>query len=221
MRGDLNARSKLWDRKYNTRGYYLEEWMATNELVIMNDDKDETCIRAQGSSMVDITLGTEAAMKTVRIWEVDKYTETLSDHKYIQIKIDKKNKKDSYFGGMKFPRWNLGKIDKDWFAVSVLRGNWLAEKRIVSLLGNGEIRKAEQIIKRIITDACENAGTRDKGNEKGRNRVYWWSKDIAVIRGRCSMWRRRLIRAKGRKSPGVTVGGGTQTQQKAVENCDW
>lgn len=50
--------------------------MAANELVILNDGKDDTCVRAQGSSIVDITLGTEAAMKTVRIWEVDKYTET-------------------------------------------------------------------------------------------------------------------------------------------------
>lgn len=173
MGGDLNARSKLWDRKYNTRGYYLEEWVAANELVLMNDGKDETCIRAQGTSMMDITLGTEAAMKTVRIWEVGKYTETLSDHKYIKIIIDKKNKKDSHLGGMKFPRWNLRKMDKDWFTASVLGGNWLAEKRIANLLENGEISRAEQIMKRVITDACDNAATRDKGNEKARNRVYW------------------------------------------------
>lgn len=44
--GDLNARAKTWDKKYNARGYILEEWVAKNELVVMNDGKTETCVRA-------------------------------------------------------------------------------------------------------------------------------------------------------------------------------
>lgn len=174
--------------------------MAKNELVVMNEGKTETCVRAQGSSMVDVTLGTEVAMKVVKAWEVDVNTETLSDHKYIRIKIDGREKGNSFSGGIKFPRWNIKKIDKDWFTASVVGGDWLAEQRIKKLLDSGEIDKAENIEKSLITDACDNAMTREKIGEKRKDKMYWWNNKIAKIRGRCSMWRRRLIRAKGRKS---------------------
>lgn len=193
----MNARAKTWDKKYNARGYILEEWVAKNELVVMNDGKTETCVRAQGSSMVD--FGTEAAMKVVKAWEVDVNTETLSDHKYIRIKIDSREKGNSFSGGIKFPRWNIKKIDKDWFTASVV-GDWLAEQRIKKLLDSGEIDKAENIDKSLITDACDNAMIREKIGEKRKDKVYWWNNKIAKLRDRCSMWRRILIRAKGRKS---------------------
>lgn len=121
--GDLNARARTWDKKYNNRGYILEEWAAKNEIVIMNDGKIETCVRAQGSSMVDITMGTEAAMRAVRVWEVEENIETLSNHKYIIIKMDRIKRGNNVTRGYKFPRWNTKKLDKDWFAASVVGGD--------------------------------------------------------------------------------------------------
>lgn len=88
----------------------------------MNEGKAETCVRAQGSSMVDVTLGTEAVMKIVKAWEVDTNTETLSDHKYIRIKINDKDKWNRDSRGVKFPRWNSKKLDIEWFAASVIVG---------------------------------------------------------------------------------------------------
>lgn len=81
--------------------------MAKNQLVVMNDGKTETCVRAQGSSIVDITIGTEAAMRAVRIWEVEANMETLSDHKYIRIKMDSIDRGISVSGRINFPRWNI------------------------------------------------------------------------------------------------------------------
>lgn len=43
---------------------------------------------------------------------------------------------------------------------------------------------------------------RERDVVKRNNKVYWWNSEIAEIRGKCNMWRRRLIRAKRRKSPG-------------------
>lgn len=83
---DLNARSKLWDRKYNNRGFILEEWVDSKGLVVLNDGEKETCARAQGSSMVDVTIGTERAAREIREWKVDSEVKTLSDHKYISFK---------------------------------------------------------------------------------------------------------------------------------------
>lgn len=63
--GDLNARSRMWSKKCNERGHILEEWIAERELVIINEGKTSTCVRAQGSSIVDITVGTETAVREV------------------------------------------------------------------------------------------------------------------------------------------------------------
>lgn len=129
MGGDLNARAKTWDKKYNTWGYLLEEWAAANEFVVMNDGKTETCVRAQGSSMVDVTLETEAVMKIFKSWKVDGNTESLSDHRYIRIQIESKDKTCKHIGGIEFPRWNIN-MNKDWFAASVIGGNWLMKHKI-------------------------------------------------------------------------------------------
>lgn len=80
--GDFNARSKLWDKKYNIKGRILEEWAHKLNMVILNDGEIETCTRAQGLSRVDVTLATEVAARETNNWEVDGATETLSDHIY-------------------------------------------------------------------------------------------------------------------------------------------
>lgn len=63
---------------------------------------------------------------------------------------------------------------------------------------NEEVEKVDIILKRIITDACDNAMTRNKNRENGRDRIFWWNAEIAELRSRCGMWRRRLTRAKSR-----------------------
>lgn len=113
--------------------------------------------------MVDITLGTEAAMRTLKSWEADENTESLSDHRYIKILIDRKDKTDKNLGGMEFPRWNIKRMDRDWFSASVAWGSWMMEHKIGTLIKEDKIDKAEYALKRIISDACSNATTRIKG----------------------------------------------------------
>lgn len=55
--------------------------------MILNDRKHATCVRAQGTSMVDVTIGTEKAAREVSEWGVDLAVETLSDHKYIRFRV--------------------------------------------------------------------------------------------------------------------------------------
>lgn len=89
----------------------------------MNGGKKEMCVRVQGSSMVNVTMGTEAATRIIKAWEVDSNTEILSDHKYIRIQTDGKDKWNRVSRGIKFPRWNSKKLDKEWFTASVIGGN--------------------------------------------------------------------------------------------------
>lgn len=201
--GDFNARARGWDKICNERGYILEEWATDREMIIMNEGRKSTCIRAQGSSVVDITMGTETAVRGVSSWEVDEYTETLSDHRYIKIDV-KESKDENLYRKRIFPKWNIKRLEEDWFNTSVSCGEWLNRQRITDLIENGEIEKAERIFKRVITDACNNSMKKEKGGNK-KIKVYWWSKEIADIRERCNMWRRRLVRAKGRQDRELEV----------------
>lgn len=128
-------------------------------------------------------------------------TETLSDHRYIRIVIDEKTETNRIHRGKIFPRWSIKGIDKDWFTTSIMYGEWLSERRIGELIERREVEVAERLIKRIITDACNNSMRRDKGGREMRGRIYWWSTEVSEIRGRCNMWSRRLCRAKSRKNP--------------------
>lgn len=83
----------------------------------------------------------------------------------------------------------------------MIGGIWLNEAKIRGLVGNGEIDRADSIMKRVVTDACDNSAKRLRAGTSGRNKAYWWSAEIADLRGKCSMWRRRLVRAKRRGTP--------------------
>lgn len=99
-------------------------------------------------------------------------TETLSDHRYITFRIDGKALGERENRGEIFPRWRIKNLDRDWFDVSVACGSWLYEPKITDLVKIGEMKKVDRILKRIVTDACDNSMSRDKTGKKGRNQVY-------------------------------------------------
>lgn len=174
-------------------------------MIILNDGKTETCVRAQGSSMVDVTIATEAAVKYVKGWRVDGEAETLSDHKYIRMNIGEKLIGKMEHRGKLFPRWNVKRCDKDWCSASVIGGMWLNDLRIKEFVKKGEIEKADAIIKRVVTDACDNSMKRQKAGMVGKNKVYWWNTQIAELREKCGTWRKRLTRAKRRETQEVVT----------------
>lgn len=168
--GDMNARSKMWDRRYNYRGYLLEEWADSKGLLVLNDGRADTCVRAQGSSRVDITLATVAAAKETRGWEVDGITETLSDHKYVTYRIGGKDLGEMGNRGNIFPRWSTKKCEVEWFDGSVAWSAWLSEQKIGELIRIGESEKADLLLKRILTDACYNSMGRKKTRGGGETK---------------------------------------------------
>lgn len=175
--------------------------MEEKELVIINKGKKETCVRVQGSSVVDVTKGTIEAMSDIIGWEEDTETETLSDHRYIKIRAERSEAGKYREGGRKiFSKWNTKKCDKEWFDTSMVCSEWLNEVRFKELIDRGEVDTAERT-RRAITDACDNSMKRENGGKYDKSKVYWWNVNIAEIRGRCSMRRRRLTIAKCRKDP--------------------
>lgn len=125
-----------------------------------------------------------------------KYRNTRSDHKYIKIGIEESKEENSLYREKIFLKWHVKNIEKDWYITSVICDKWLKERQIEEFVEKGEIEKAEKILKRIITDACNNSMKKENGGNEMKRKVYWWCKEIADVRGRCKMWRWKLIRAK-------------------------
>lgn len=54
--GDFNARAHLWGSKTTDyRGELLIRWAASRNVNLINEGNEPTCIRSQGSSIVDLT----------------------------------------------------------------------------------------------------------------------------------------------------------------------
>ncbi|KMQ86483.1 reverse transcriptase [Lasius niger] len=85
--GDYNSKSTLWGSPYtNARGESIEEW-AENDLRLINTGTQPTCVRPQGSSIIDLTWSTADVSSYIKDWKVLTDLETLSDHEYISMMI--------------------------------------------------------------------------------------------------------------------------------------
>jgi len=91
--GDFNAHSVLWgSSNANRRGALMERWAASGGLCIVNKCGAYTCIRPQGSSVVDLTFVSYGILDRIFNWRIREDLESLSDHLYINFEISNVNK---------------------------------------------------------------------------------------------------------------------------------
>lgn len=108
--GDFNSKSTLWGSLYTIeRGTTIEEWAAENDLRLLNSGTGPTCIRAQDTSIVDLTWGTLNLVRQIKKWSVMDVI-TLSDHAYICM-FERHSTMHTPSNRVKLPRWNLKKVD--------------------------------------------------------------------------------------------------------------
>ncbi|XP_026327647.1 uncharacterized protein LOC113235940 [Hyposmocoma kahamanoa] len=112
--GDFNAKSAAWGSPVtNARGPELENWAAVLGLAILNRGHANTCVRRNGGSIVDVTFATPSLAARVSGWQVLEDEETLSDHKYIRMRVSLTRpttaSNTAPRGG--FPKWALTRLD--------------------------------------------------------------------------------------------------------------
>ncbi|XP_026331368.1 uncharacterized protein LOC113238749, partial [Hyposmocoma kahamanoa] len=112
--GDFNAKSAAWGSPVtNTRGPELENWAAVLGLAILNRGHANTCVRRNGGSIVDVTFATPSLAARVSGWQVLEDEETLSDHKYIRMRVSHTppTAASNTAPGGGFPKWALTRLD--------------------------------------------------------------------------------------------------------------
>ena len=91
---DSNSRSTTWhDMITNSRGKLLEEFIASNQLYIINEDSPRmTFESSRGSSNIDLTIINNQMLADIKDWELSE-EESGSDHSILKFNINFANNK--------------------------------------------------------------------------------------------------------------------------------
>lgn len=176
--GDLNAKAIEWGSKFtDSRGKALNEWMATENLTLMNDGKVPTFCRNELFSNPDVTMCSENVAGTVENWRVLDEIESLSDHLYISYEVGNRIEETPTTTGRK---WNVQKIDS-----ARLIQSFKQEMR--------NITTPEELMK-VLETACTHGMPVKKIPQK--NKVYWWNDSVKEARKKCIKARRKYTRRR-------------------------
>lgn len=190
LAGDFNARSLMWGchSTSNTAGYL---WEVTDmlDLRLINRGDVPTCVRPQGSSVVDLVWTSVGLRDRVRNWSVLSELESLSDHRYLEYEVHPRSEMRSsrLLSRSRLPRWAFQKLCEDKFEGAMQAVCWSQFDLSVPL------EEMARAVERVMTDACDFSAPRVR--VLPRKSTYWWNEEIAKLRKTCNRCRRRLLRA--------------------------
>ncbi|XP_045541436.1 uncharacterized protein LOC123722921 [Papilio machaon] len=195
--GDFNAKNVAWGcPTTDARGAVLEEWALTEGLCLLNQGSRPTCVRPQGSSIVDLSFASPAIARRVYGWKVLENVETMSDHLYIRFHISESSvvpaRPGSRLMNDSSPRWVVKRINKDIHTEASQVENWMPLDSVVS------VDEGAYALRQSITRVC-NASMPRQGPQPPKKQVYWWSVEIAELRTACVTARRQYQRVRRRR----------------------
>ncbi|XP_043494147.1 uncharacterized protein LOC122519049 [Polistes fuscatus] len=195
--GDFNARSHRWDPegRSNLRGELLCMWANRSNLSLGNQVGHPTCVRPQGSSVIDLTWGSPTAIVRLSDWRVDE-AESLSDHLYI---IFNYRREATGFRSLCsreriFPRWDARAVDEDRLAAALVSADWTRDHG-----ASGE--DLVWWIRHALTGACDISMSRLGSTRCQERAVSWWSSELSTLRRVATTTRRRYQRVRRSGDP--------------------
>lgn len=195
--GDLNAWSSArWSPATRARGETLDEWVTRTGLQVLNQGSVHTCVRQHGGSIVDVTIGSPAVARMVREWRVVTDVHTGSDHRYIRFDLGREPLGDRHPQGRRntpsTPRWVLRTMDREAMVDASLVKGWLPRPELA------EVEREAEWFRTAMSQVCDASMSR-AGPRPPKRQVYWWSQEIANLRGLCMAARRQYTRQRRRR----------------------
>lgn len=200
--GDLNAKSGAWGSPVtNVFGRTVVEWADEMGLIVLNKGTAPTCVRHNGSSIIDITLGNPRAARMVGEWEVLEGKETLSDHNYIRFCVSdpSEGKAAAAKANRACPqtasnRWVLKKLNVDGLRAAAMIKVWVKNP-----LGNfRDVDEGAAAFRTAVTEICDMAMPRCRPSP-AKPAAYWWTQELAGLRADCCRARRAYVRCRRRR----------------------
>ncbi|KAH1029328.1 hypothetical protein HUJ05_002587 [Dendroctonus ponderosae] len=179
--GDLNAKTPLiGSNTVNVRGSLLEDFIASDNLIIANEGGVPTFSGPQGESHIDFTATTSVIGKRISGWRVATDEENFSDHRsiYFALKYTNPQKKKS----KESKGWVISQVELEKFSKNV---KLELEERDCT---------PDKLVE-IITTNCDKY-LKPKTWKNGCQPVYWWNKKISEKRKECNRLRRLYMRQK-------------------------
>lgn len=163
--------------------------MSSKDFRLINEGSSPTCVRPQGTSVVDLTWATASIQPKIDNWKVLK-DETYSDHKYIYFTI----KEESVYNvkKKKYNRWKSSKMDIDNFQECI---EWNCTNDVNMY---DDPTHAAEWLQSTLTEACNYSMPKIK--VINRKSTYWWNNIIEEKRNASKVARRKLQRGKRRNA---------------------
>lgn len=197
--GDFNAKDSLWgSRINNNKGLLVTRWAAERDLRIINSGNAPTCVRPQGTSIIDLTWASPDLLPLIKDWQVKEDLESLSDHLYIYFKLCTGRPGLPPHRGIS-RRWNLRKFDKDFYKAALIWRGWDPDVE-----NKENLTQMLKWLDEIMEEACDAAAPRI-GPRRPRKKAYWWQESVASMRFTCIRARRAWQRAKKRGRSSATI----------------
>ncbi|OWR53447.1 reverse transcrpitase [Danaus plexippus plexippus] len=201
--GDLNAWSRAWGSiRTNARGRVLESWVLSLGLQILNRGTTPTCVRWQGTSIVDVTFATPSLAARIRDWRVMAEAVTLSDHRYVRYEVSPTSPGTPFQLGTRppFPRWSLVRLQPDVAEEAAMVRAWAEVPDTIA----GDADSMADLFADDIKVVCNAAMPKTQACPRNRGKVYWWTQELSSLRT-ASMGARRAYQRCRRRARGTPV----------------
>lgn len=197
--GDFNSHSPEWgSARLDPKGSLLSDFATSLGLSVCNVGTRPTFSRVNAKSVIDVTLerASHRERQLVTEWMVLADTYSASDHLYIEFFLSTRAAQASPNQPTRTqaPGWAIRQFNP---AAADLFLELSGPRR--SLPGTTALEHAERL-RGILSTTCD-ASMPPRSVFAARKAVYWWSDDIAVLRGTFIAARRAYQRA-GRRSGG-------------------
>jgi hypothetical protein len=209
---DSNARSTTWhDNITNNRGKILEEFVASNQLHIINEDSPRRTFQSsRGSLNIDLTPVNNVMLADNTDWEIAD-EESASDHSILKFitnfegdKMNKVNTPELWYIITERKQTdfyeNLFHMISTNFQIEDTGGNVkdMDEKLYDQLTRQKDIRlfidKLDETVQTTCRKTCKH---KNKRNSKAKGRsVPWWTVALTIMRKRTNTLRRLYQRTK-------------------------
>ncbi|KAI5748661.1 hypothetical protein M8J76_001058 [Diaphorina citri] len=158
--GDLNAKAEEWGNVHrNNRGTSLIEWMASENVTMMNDGIVPTFCRRGQLSYLDVTMCTDSIAGKIGQWQVLDDTESLSDHRLLYFEVEGRSAPEDSTPETK--GWNINKLNRDKLVRHF-------NQESITVITPEDLMKS-------IKKACDMAMPTKK--RQRRKPVYWWNSE--------------------------------------------
>lgn len=191
--GDFNAKSPMWSSKRtNNRGRCLIDLANTLDLRLLNEGAAYTCVRSQGSSIIDTTWTTPDIQPRICDWKVEEDEISLSDHRYITFTVNEGDAMRIVVNRRRVA-WIYSKFDCDKFHAVF---TWeCTQEDVMEKYGLLPVEISEKV-DGIMKRACDAAMPRQSQCFRKRVSNYWWSEEIDQKRKECIRLRRKWKRLR-------------------------